>query len=546
MRELRLWNRGDDSILTEPYTVLVATELTEESMQMLHAAENIAVQVIPPTVQAVRDGLKTAHAIIAREDVTLDAEMLGHAPVLKVIGHPAAGLTGIDVECATQRGIIVMNTPGISAIAAGEHTFALMLALSRRLTEAHNSMRAGYWLLDRKRQAGTQLSGKVLGIIGMGRVGQIVANRGLAFGMGVLAYDPYLGEDQVTDKRITLTGLRDLLERSDFVTVHAAVTAETHHLLNETRIAQMKPGARLINIAHGSIIDEKAAAEAVKSGHLAGVAVDVYAEEPPYSSPLIGLDNVIHTPHIGDNTVEATQDLSLQIVQQTIDALHDVDYRNAVNMPFVPGVDYETIRPYLTLAERIGTLLHTLSRHPVKRVAVEFRGNELSGLVKPVTVALLKGLLTPILGDTVSYINAPILAHERGLQVTQVKGLKTGNYTNLVSCQITLDDGEEIIMSGTLLDRREPHIMQINEYRMDFVPQGYLLIMGSHDQPGVIGRVGTLMANSAVNIASWHTGRAEPGGHTLTVLTLDEPLPEAVMTALLAQDFVRHVHQVAL
>lgn len=515
-------------------------------MELLRSAADVKVQVVPPTLQAVRESLKTAHAIIARDDVELDRELLGHAPHLKVIGHPSAGLSGIDLDCATQRGIIVMNTPGISAIAAGEHTFALMLALSRRMVEAHNSMRAGYWLLDRKRQAGTQLSGKTLGIVGLGRVGQIVAHRALAFGMNVLAYDPYLGEDQVSDKRIILTGLRELLERSDIVTLHVAVTAETQQLINADRVQQMKPGARLINTAHGSIMDEQAVAQALKDGHLAGVAVDVYAEEPPYNSPLVGLDGVLHTPHIGDNTVEATQDLSLQIVQQVLDALREVDYRNAVNMPFVPGVDYESVRPYLSLAERMGTVLHVLSRYPVRRVAVEYRGAEVSSLVKPLTVALLKGILTPILGDTVSYINAPLLAVERGIQVTQVKGLKTGNYTNLVSCLVTLEDGEEIVMGGTLLDRQEPHIIQINEYRMDFVPQGHLLIMGSHDQPGVIGRVGTLMATNNVNIASWHTGRAEPGGQTLTVLTLDDAVPQPVLDELLAQDFVRHAHQVRL
>ncbi|RMG82226.1 MAG: ACT domain-containing protein [Chloroflexi bacterium] len=308
----------------------------------------------------------------------------------------------------------------------------------------------------------------------------------------------------------------------------------------------MKPGARLINTAHGHALDEAAVAQALKEGHLGGVAVDVYAEEPPYNSPLIGLTNVIHTPHIGDNTVEAREDLSCQIVGQILDALHGVDYRNIVNMPFLPGVDFESIRPYLTLAERIGHLLHVLARYPVRRVAVEYRGEEMNGLTKPLTVALLKGLLTPVLGDTVTYVNAPMLAAERGIQVTQAKGLKTVAYTNLVSAQVTLEDGEDIVMAGTLLDHKEPHIVQINKYRLDFVPEGNLLLMGSYDKPGVIGRVGTLLAENNVNIASWHTGRAEPGGHTLTVLTLDQPLPEPVLEELQQQDFVRHAHMIEI
>ncbi|MBZ0287228.1 MAG: phosphoglycerate dehydrogenase [Anaerolineae bacterium] len=526
------------------YSVLVATELTPDSLQMLHDADDIDVKVVPPSATTVRDALHTAHALIARDDVRVDRALLDKAENLKVIGRVGAGVGGIDVEAATSRGIIVMNTPGSSAMAAGEHTLALILALSRRLVVAHNSLKEGWWLLDRKRQAGTQLFGKTLGIVGLGRVGTIVAHRCLSFGMTVLAYDPYLSEEQVSDERILLVGLKELLSRSDFVSIHVAATRETSRLFDAETIAQMKPGARLINTSHGGVLDESAVAQALKDGHLAGVAVDVYAEEPPYNSPLVGLDNVIHTPHIGDNTVEATQDVSTQIVQQVLDALRGVDYRNVVNMPFMPGVDFESTRPYLRLAECIGTMLHTLARNPVRRVAVEYRGDEIGGLVKPLTVALLKGLLMPILGDKVNYINAPVLAAERGMQVTQTKGLKTGDYANLVSCQVTLEDGEEIVMSGTLLDHSEPHIVQINQYKMNFVPEGHLLIMGSFDQPGVIGRVGTLMATNNVNIASWQTGRAQPGGHTLTVLTLDQPLPETVLNQLKELDFVRHAHPV--
>ena len=515
-------------------------------MQLLQKADGVHVQTVTPTLPTVRAELKAAHALISRDDVLVDRTLLDDAPQLQVIGHVGAGLNGIDMEAATSRGIIVMNTPGTSAIAAGEHALALMLALSRRLVSAHNSLKEGFWLLDRKRQAGMQLHGKTLGLIGLGRVGHVVAQRCLAFGMTVLAYDPYLAEEQVGDERITLVGMKELLQRSDFVSIHVPLTNETRKMMDEQAIKQMKPGARLINTAHGSVWDEVAVAQAVKDGQLAGVAVDVYPEEPPYNSPLVGLDHVIHTPHIGDNTVEAMQDLSIQIVQQVLDALRGVDYRNVVNMPFIPGIDFEEIRPYLRLAECIGTLLHTLARYPVRRVAVEYRGEEVSVLVKPLTVALLKGLLTPILGEKVSYINAPLLAGERGWQITQMKGLKTANYTNLVSCQITLEDGEEIVMAGTLLDRKEPHIVQCNEYRMNFVPEGHLLLMGSYDKPGVIGRVGTLMATNSINIAGWHTGRAEPGGNTLSVIGLDEPLPDAILEELRQQDFVRHAHQVEI
>ncbi|MFN8527647.1 MAG: phosphoglycerate dehydrogenase [Anaerolineae bacterium] len=527
-------------------TILVATDLTEQGLNILRAADDAVVQIIPPNLTALRDKIKDAHALISRDDVPVDKDLLANAPHLRLIGRVGASLSGIDLDAATKRGVIVMNTPGTNAIAAGEHTFTLMLALNRKLVSAHNSLKQGFWLLDRKRQAGTQLSGKTLGLIGLGRVGQVVAQRALAFDMQVLAYDPYVVEDQLMDERIQLVNLRELLSKADIVSLHVPATGETRGMFNADVIRQMKPGARLINTSHGSIVDENALAEAIKEGRIAGAGIDVYAEEPPYNSPLIGDDRVIHTPHIGDNTVEAAQDLSIQIASQVLDALSGEDYRNVVNLPFVPGIDFEDARPYMMMAERMGILMHTLARAPIRRLAVEYRGDDMSGLIRPLTVALLKGLLSPALGESINYINAPVIAAERGIHITQAKGLRAHEYTSLVTCQATLDDSEQIIMSGTLLDRREPHIVQINDYRMNFVPEGHLLIMGSYDQPGVIGRVGMLMATNGVNIASWQTGRVTPGGQTLTVLELDEPLPDAILAQLRQQEFVRHAHQVNL
>ena len=524
------------------HTIVIATEVTDEAKALLHASDDILVKEVAPKTAVVRDSLQDAHALITRDELRVDAPMLDHAPNLKLVARMSVGFNNVDVEAATKRGILVMNTPGVSAIAAGEHTLTLILALSRRIPTVHNSLREGYWLLDRSRQAGTQLYGKTVGLIGLGRVGTIVAMRCLAFGMTILACDPYISEDNV-DERIQLVGLKELLQRSDFVSVHVPLTRETQGMLNAETIAQMKKGARFINTAQGLIVDENALAEALKSGHLAGAGIDAFSEEPPYNSPLIGLDNVVHTPHIGDNTIEATQDISLRVVRQVLDALHDKDYRNVINMPLLPGVDYETIRPYMILAERMGLLLHTLSRNPIRRVAVEVHGDDMTGLIKPITVGVLKGLLRPILGDKVSSVNAPLLANERGWQITQAKGLRVAAYSNVVNVQITLDDGESITITGALFNKSEPYVIQINEYRMNFVPHGHLLVMGSYDKPGVIGHVGTLLAQNNVNIAGWYTGRAEPGGNTLSVLTLDEELPEKVMNELAQLDFIRHLHQ---
>lgn len=528
------------------HRVYVTTDLTEFSLKLLQDADDVELVQTSPRTKFVRDNIRSADAIIARDDVDLSREIICLGEHLRVIGRVGAGLNGIDMDVATERGVIVMNTPGTTAIATAEHTVMLMLALSRRLPVLHNGMKEGWWLLDRTRQAGTQLYGKTLGVMGLGRVGREVTKRCAAFGMDVLANDPYIVEEQIADIRVTLVSERELLARSDYISLHVPVNQNTDGMVDADFIAQMKPGARIINTAAGRIWDENAIADALKSGHLAGVAADVFVQEPPYSSPLVGLDNVVHTPHVSDNTIEATQDISIQIVQQVLDALRGVDYRNAVNMPLLPGMNFDEIRPMLTLGERVGKLQHALAHSPIRRVAVETRGEEMDGMVKPLTVAILKGILDPVLNQSVSYINAPVLAAERGLQVTQTKGLPAANYANLLSCQVVWEDGTEIVISGTLLDHREPHIVQIDQYPINFVPQGQLLLMGSHDKPGVIGRVGTLLASNNVNIASWYTGRVAPGGHTLTVLSLDEPLSEAVMDELQQLEFVRHAVQVAL
>ncbi len=526
--------------------IVVATDLTAAGIKRLESHAGGRVSVVPPKTASVRAALADATAIISRSDFTLDAPLIEAAPRLRLIARMSAGLTGVDIDCATARGILVMHAPGGSAIAAAEHTLLLMLALSRNLPATHETLRDGYWTFDRGKQAGSQLHGKTAGIIGLGRVGARVARHCLALGMTVLAYDPYIREEQVNDKRIELAALNEVLPAADYLSMHVPATQETQDFFDAASLRQLKKGAYFINTAHGGIVDEALLAAALKSGHLAGVALDVWNEEPPFNSPLIGLDRVIHTPHIGDNTVEARQDLSLQIARQVIDALSDRDYRNVVNMPLLPGLSYDELRPFMQLAESLGALQHILARSPIRRIAIEIIGDDMNGLIKPMTVGILKGLLSPILGAQVSYVNAPLLAAERGWQITQAKGIKISEYRNVITCQVTLEGGEEISIAGTLLDRQKPYILQINEYRVHFEPRGNLLVMGSYDTPGVIGQVGSLMARHGVNIASWHTGRAQPGGNTLTVLSFDQALPEALMAMLRQQEFIRHVHQLTI
>jgi D-3-phosphoglycerate dehydrogenase len=526
------------------YTILVATPLTNDALAVLQQAKDVELKVVKPDLLTVHGLIHSADGLIIRDDFPVDATLLAEGKRLKIIGRVGVSLAGIDVDTATQRGVIVMNTPGANAVAAAEYTLTLILALSRPLISAHNALSTQKW--ERGAYSGVQLHGKTLGLIGLGRVGRRVAERAIAFGMNVIAADPYVAEAQISDLRVKLVSLDDVLIRADFISLHCAVTPETRHLIDHRALSMVKPGVRLLNIAHGNMIDENALLEAIRGGKVAGAALDVFESEPPESSPLIGLPNVIHTPHLGDATVEAQRDLSTQIVTQMLDALRGEDYRNAVNMPFMPGRDFEAMGPYLRLAERIGALHHHLGRGRIRRVAVEYKGEEIAGLVKPLTVALLKGMLTPVLGDGVNYINAPVVALDRGIHVTQTKGLDVSDYRNLVSCQVHWEGGGQMVISGALFNQTEPRIVQMDTYRTDFIPEGSLLVFGSYDVPGVIGTVGSLLATHRINIAAWRTGRAEKGGQTLTVLTLDQPISESLLEEFRKLPVVRHATQMVL
>jgi D-3-phosphoglycerate dehydrogenase len=458
---------------------------------------------------------------------------LERAARLKVVGRAGVGLDNVDLETATARGVIVMNTPGANAIATCEHTFAMILALCRKIPQADASLRRGEWA--RSRFLGAQLYRKTLGIIGLGRIGQQVAQRAQAFGMDVLGYDPYISADLAHELGVTLVSLDELLSRSDFITLHALLTPETRGLIGREALARVKPGARLINCARGELVDEAALVEALASGRLAGAALDVYSTEPPTDNPLLTLDNVVLTPHLGASTEEAQRDVSLQIVDQVLDALRGIGFRNAVNFPFVDGMVWRELRPYLDLAERIGALQTQLMPGRLKKVEIELRGPDVAGHAKALSVAVLKGLLTPMVGEQVNYINAPVLAAERGITVAQSDawaGLDGLDYPNLISCRVLGDQGERLI-AGTLFSREQPRIVQMDGFRVDASPTGIVLVMLSHDVPGVIGRVGTLLGEHGINIAEWRLGRDAPGGTALSFINLDNPIPPDVMARLM-------------
>ncbi len=407
-------------------------------------------------------------ALIVRSGTQVTADVLAAGKKLRVVGRAGVGIDNIDVKAATMSGVVVMNTPGANSMATAELTMALMLAVSRNIPQAHASLKAHEW--RRSEFVGVQLYNKVLGIVGFGRVGKLVAERAQAFGMEVLAFDPIALEETAREMGVMLVEMDELLAKSDYITLHAALNPSTSKLINAETIAQMKDGVILINAARGKLLDEAAVAAALQSGKIKAAAVDVYSSEPPPADhPLIGLPNVVHVPHLGASTHEAERDVGIQIAGQVVAALRGTDYTYAVNMPFELEGDYATVRPYLELAETLGRLHAGLADRPIRRLEVEVQGDIVGGLVRAIGAALLKGLLEKDADVAVNYINAPVLAHERNIAMTQTVGINSLDYPNLIAARAFCDRCERML-AGVLFVCTEPHIAQMDNYRLEARP----------------------------------------------------------------------------
>lgn len=509
------------------YHILVVDNILPEGLAVLHAAPDAATDDVRLTRAELLARVPDYDALIIRSGTAIDRALIERGTRLKVIGRAGISLNNVDIAAATERGVMVLNTPQANSLATAEHTLALLLALCRHLPQAETSLRRGEW--ERSRFLGTQLQGKTLGLIGFGRVGQLVAVRALAFGMEVLAYDPYLDLELARQLNVTVAPFNELLARADMVSLHATLTPETRHLIGAPELARLKRGAWLVNTAHGDLVDEDALHTALTTGQLAGAALDVFAQEPPLHSPLLQLPNVVCSPHLGASTMEAQRDVSIQVAEHVLEALRGADYRNVVNLPFIPGANFQQTRPYLDLAEKIGALHAQLAGGPLTQVEVEVKGDGMTEWVKPVAVALLKGML----GVEANYINAPMLAAQRGLRVSQTRGLPGADYKNLILCRVRWEGGQRLI-AGTLFGGVESRIVLLDNFRMDAKPEGTVLVMFSHDVPGVIGKVGTLLFQFAINIAEWRLGRDVPGGTALSFINLDAPMSMEGLAALRA------------
>jgi len=459
-------------------------------------------------------------ALVVRSSTQVTADLLRAGKKLKVVGRAGIGVDNVDVAAATELGVLVVNAPTANLLSATEHTFALLLSLARRVPEADASMKAGEW---NRKLTGVELQGKTLGIIGFGRIGQRVAERARAFDMKVAAYDPFLDAAAARRMEVELLSLDDLLARADMITFHTPLTPETRNLLNRERIARMKKGALVVNCGRGGVIDEEALLEALESGHLGGAALDVFAEEPPKDLRLVRHKKVVATPHLGAQTHEAQERISIETAEMVLAALSGSLAVAAVNLPFRPtGGKAE---PFMALGETLGRMAGALIGGPLQRLQVDVSGLD-EALCAPVAVAVLKGVLTPFLGEDVNYVNAEQVARTRGIDVVRSVHSAQGEYSNLVD--VTLSGGDRSVrLGGTVFGDRDPRVVRFEDYPLEFRPEGKLLVLENHDKPGVVGKVGTLLAEANVNIADIHLARR--GDEALAVLRVDqEPTPELV------------------
>jgi len=457
--------------------------------------------------------------LVIRSGTQVTSAVIEAAGRLKVIGRAGSGLDNVDLDAATRRGIVVMNTPGGNTVTTAEHTMALLLSLARAIPQATASVKAGRW--EKQKFMGVELYNKNLGVIGLGQIGGYVAKLAQGFMMNVIAFDPYLSEDRAKKMGIEQVTLEDLFRRSDFISIHTPLTPETKNLINAQSIAKMKDGVRIVNCARGGIVNEADLYQALVAKKVAGAAFDVFEKEPADSqNPLLTLDNFICSPHLGAATTEAQENVALAIAEQIVDYLVHGVIRNAVNLPSIPADILPAVRPYLILAEKLGAFAAQVLEGGLEKVAIEYRGDVANLATTPITVAALRGLLNPILEDSVNYVNAPVIAKERGIEIKETRSTDAGDFTSLIILELQAGKGV-VRVGGTLYRRKDPRIVDLNGFPLEVVPEGHMLVLSNLDQPGVIGSLGNFLGRHQINIASMQLGREKPGGKAISVIGID-------------------------
>ena len=532
--------------MSEPIRVLVADAIAADGLAPLRQDRRFELVMRPGLTGAeLADAIAGVDAVLVRSATRITAESLARAEHLKVIGRAGVGVDTIDVDAATARGIAVLTAPSGNTVSAAELTFALLLALVRRVAAADRSMKAGEW--DKKSFSGTELYGKTLGLVGAGRIGSEVAKRARAFGMRILCYDPFLTEERAQTLEVELVSLDDLVARADVLTLHVPLTEATAGLLSEERLRRMKKGAMIVNAARGGLVDERALLRLLEEKHLGGAALDVFEQEPlPADHPLRRLSTVVLTPHLGASTAEAQQNVALEIAEAVRAALIDGDLSRAVNAPSLGGEEMRRIAPLLSLAERLGRLGAALATGPVRRVEVRYAGEAENNPLRPIAASAMVGILSSAVGvRSVNFVNALHLAETRGIQLDRVRLDSHSAYSEYVELRLSGRNFESTV-AGALLSESHPRVVRIDAYHVDVVPRGTLIVIRNRDVPGVIGRVGTFLGEARINIAGYHQARLEAGHEALAAVTVDETLPAEVLDRLRALPDVIEVRQVQL
>ncbi|HEY1613716.1 MAG TPA: phosphoglycerate dehydrogenase [Rhizomicrobium sp.] len=479
--------------------------------------------------------------IAVRSATRITADVIAAAKKLKIVGRAGIGVDNIDVPAATAAGVIVMNTPLGNSITTAEHAIALMMALARQLPAANVSTHAGKW--EKNRFLGTELYGKTLGLIGVGNIGAIVADRAKGLKMKVVAYDPYLSPDRARDLAVEKVDLNDLLARADFVTLHTPLTAETRNIISVDAIRRMKGGARLINCARGGLVDEHALKMALDAGHLAGAALDVFEEEPAVSNPLFGNEKVVATPHLGASTMEAQENVALQVAEQIADYLLTGAVTNALNMPSITAEEAQRVRPWITLAQKLGAFAGQLAATSILAVDILYEGTAGSFSPHALSQAILAGLLQPVLTD-VNMVSAPVVARERGIKVSETRRGRQGIYEGYIKIIVTAE-GLIRSVAGTVFSDGRPRLIQIKDINLETEFAPHMLYVTNEDKPGFIGRLGTALGDGGVNIAAFALGRSAPGADAIALVEVDGEVGEAVLAEIRRLPLVREAKALA-
>ncbi|MCX5714345.1 MAG: phosphoglycerate dehydrogenase [Candidatus Omnitrophica bacterium] len=511
--------------------ILVSDPLSEEGLKILREVKEFEVEVqteLKP--EALKQIIKDYDALIVRSATKVTKDIIESAVKLKAIGRAGVGLDNVDLDAATQKGIIVMNTPAGNTISTAEHTMSMILALSRNIAQANASTKKGEW--KRSKFMGVELYGKTLGIVGLGRIGTEVAKRAGSFGMKVLAFDPFLSREAAKSLGIEAVELKELFSRADYITVHTPLTDETKHMISTNEFALMKKGVRLINCARGGIIDELALINAIKEGKVAGAAMDVFEKEPiAPESELLKLDNVVITPHLGASTEEAQVNVAVEVAEIVRDCLLGRGIRNAANYPCLEAEVCRVLEPYINLCDKMGKFASQLADGGFQQLNITYSGEITKYDLSALTMALVKGLLSPALKETVNFINAVPLAKQRGINIKEAKSSKEEEFVNMVQVEISTDK-EKRLVSGTLSANKQPRIVKIDNYYVEVSLFGEMLVIKNWDKPGLIGNLGMFFGKNNVNIAAMNFGREQAGGESISILTVDSPITSEMLAKI--------------